>query len=190
MAESQEVWLVRHAETEWSRTGKHTGLTDIELTEAGRARAREMGERLAGHRFGLVLSSPLQRARETAQLAGLGDPGITDDLLEWDYGEYEGLTTQEIRERRSDWFLWRDGCPGGESPQQVGARCDRVVAAVLAAGGDVCLVAHGHVLRALAARWVEEPAAFGGRLALSTGSICVLGFEREVRVIWRWNDTG
>ena len=96
MAESQEVWLVRHAETEWSRTGKHTGLTDIELTEAGRARAREMGERLAGHPFGLVLSSPLQRARETAQLAGLGDPGITDDLLEWDYGEYEGLTTQEV----------------------------------------------------------------------------------------------
>jgi probable phosphoglycerate mutase len=185
----QEIWLLRHAETEWSRTGKHTGRTDVELTEAGRARARELGRHLAGHRFDLVLSSPLTRARETARLAGLGDPALTDDLLEWDYGEYEGLTTMEIRDRRPDWYLWTDGCPGGEMPEQVGARCDRIVEAVLAAGGDACLVAHGHVLRALAARWLEEPVAFGGRLALSTGSICVAGFEREVRVIWRWNET-
>jgi len=185
----QEVWLLRHAETEWSRSGRHTGRTDVELTDAGRRRARELAKHLAGHQFGLVLSSPLKRARQTAELAGLGDPALTDDLLEWDYGEYEGLTTTEIREKRPDWFLWTDGGPGGESPEQVGVRCDRVIAAVLAAGGDTCLVAHGHVLRALAARWVEQPVAFGGRLGLSTGSICVLGFEREVRVIWRWNET-
>jgi probable phosphoglycerate mutase len=181
-----ELWLLRHAETEWSRDGRHTGRTDVPLTENGRERARALREQLAGHTFVLVLSSPLSRARETAELAGL-EPQIRDDLLEFDYGEYEGITTAEIREQRPDWYLWRDGSPGGETAEQVGARVDRVIAEALAAGGDVALFAHGHVLRALAARWLEQPAAFGGRLALDTGAVSVLGFEREIRVIRRWN---
>ena len=181
-----EIWLLRHAETEWSRDGRHTGRTDVPLTEAGRERARGLRERIAGHEFALVLSSPLSRARETAELAGL-TPQLRDDLLEFDYGEYEGITTAQIREQRPHWYLWRDGCPGGETPDDVGRRVDRVIDEALSAGVDVALVAHGHVLRALAARWVEEPAAFGGRLALDTGAVCVLGFEREVRVIRHWN---
>jgi broad specificity phosphatase PhoE len=181
-----EVWLLRHAETEWSRDGRHTGRTDVPLTEAGRERARALRGRLATRTFALVLSSPLSRARETAQLAGL-EPQLRDDLLEFDYGEYEGITTAEIRERRPGWDLWRDGSPGGETADQVGARVDRVIDEALAADGDVALVAHGHVLRVLAARWVQQPAPFGGRLALDTGAVSVLGFEREVRVIRRWN---
>jgi probable phosphoglycerate mutase len=183
-----EVWLVRHAETEWSRAGRHTGRTDVPLTEAGREHARTVvRSRLAGHDFAVVLTSPLSRARETCELAGLGASMVlTDDLLEWDYGEYDGLTTAQIRAQRPDWYLWADGCPGGESPGQVGARVDRVIAG-LPADGDAVLFAHGHVLRVLAARWIGEPAALGGRLALSTGAICRLGFEREVRVVLAWN---
>jgi probable phosphoglycerate mutase len=181
-----EVWLLRHAETEWSRDGRHTGRTDVPLTDVGRERARALGERIAGHAFALVLSSPLSRARETAELAGL-PPQLRDDLLEFDYGEYEGITTAQIRETRPGWYLWRDGCPGGETADDVGVRVDVVIEEALGADGDVALVAHGHVLRALAARWVEEPAAFGGRLRLDTGTISVLGFEREVRVIRAWN---
>jgi broad specificity phosphatase PhoE len=181
------VWLVRHAETEWSRTGKHTGRTDIPLTDNGRDVARSMRARLEGHAFALVLCSPLARARETAKLAGLECSGLRDDLLEWDYGEYEGITTPEIRERRPGWYLWRDGVPGGETPDDVAVRCDRVIAEARAADGDVALVAHGHILRALGARWVDEPAAFGGRLHLGTGSISVLGYEREVATIALWN---
>jgi broad specificity phosphatase PhoE len=185
----RQIWLVRHAETEWSLSGKHTGRTDIPLTDAGRARARELGALLAGHEFALVLTSPLQRARETCELAGLGDRAqVSDDLLEWDYGDYEGVTTAEIRRERPDWFLWRDGCPHGEGPDDVERRADRVIAEVLDADGDVALFSHGHFLRALGARWMELPAAAGGRLGLSTGSISVLGFEREVRVVWRWNE--
>jgi probable phosphoglycerate mutase len=184
---ADEVWLLRHAETEWSRTGKHTGRTDIPLTDRGREVARELGARLTGHDFALVLCSPLSRARETAQLAGLECSGLRDDLLEWDYGEYEGLTTPEIREQRPDWYLWRDGVPGGEGPDDVAARCDRAIAEVRAAEGDVALVAHGHILRALGARWVDAPVALGGRLHLGTGSVCVLGWEREVAVISTWN---
>jgi probable phosphoglycerate mutase len=184
---ADEVWLLRHAETEWSRSGKHTGRTDIPLTDNGREVARELGARLAGHDFALVLCSPLSRARETAQLAGLECSGLRDDLLEWDYGEYEGLTTPEIREQRPDWYLWRDGVPGGEGPDDVAARCDRAIAEVRAAEGDVALVAHGHILRALGARWVDAPVALGGRLHLGTGSVCVLGWEREVAVISTWN---
>jgi broad specificity phosphatase PhoE len=183
----QEVWLIRHAETEWSRTGKHTGRTDVPLTEHGRQVAVALGERLGGREFALVLTSPMSRARETAELAGLRDAQVRDDLLEWNYGEYEGRTTKDIREEWPGWYLWTDGAPGGEMAGDVAARCDRVIAEVLAANGDVALVAHGHVLRALAARWVEEPAAFGGRLYLSTGTLSVLGFEREVRVLRRWN---
>jgi broad specificity phosphatase PhoE len=181
-----ELWLVRHTETEWSRSGRHTGRTDLPLTEAGREQARALRDRFAGRTFALVLSSPLSRARETAELAGL-EPQLRDDLVEFDYGEYEGITTAEIREQRPGWDLWRDGSPGGETAEQVGARVDRVIEEALAAGGDVAIVAHGHVLRALAARWVEQPAAFGRRLPLDTGTISVLGFEREVRVIRRWN---
>jgi broad specificity phosphatase PhoE len=187
---AQEVWLVRHAETEWSRSGKHTGRTDVPLTDAGRARARELGARLGGRDFALVLVSPLERARETARLAGLGDPcQVREDLLEWDYGDYEGITTAEIREERPDWYLWRDGVPNGETADEVAARCDRVIEEIQSVGGNVAAFAHGHILRALAARWVEEPVSFGGRLFLSTGSLCVLGFEREVRVIRLWNET-
>jgi probable phosphoglycerate mutase len=181
-----EVWLLRHAETEWSRDGRHTGRTDVPLTDLGRERARALGERIAGHPFALVLSSPLSRARETAELAGL-TPKLRDDLLEFDYGEYEGITTAQIRETRPGWYLWRDGCPGGETADDVGARVDVVIEEALAADGDVALVAHGHVLRALAARWLEQPAALGGRLRLDTGTISVLGFERDVRVIRAWN---
>jgi broad specificity phosphatase PhoE len=187
---TQEVWLVRHAETEWSRSGKHTGRTDVPLTDAGRERARELGAKLSGHAFALVLVSPLERARETARLAGLGDTcEVREDLLEWDYGDYEGITTAEIRDMRPDWYLWRDGVPNGESADEVGARCDRVIEEVLGVEGNVAVFAHGHVLRALGARWVEEPVSFGGRLYLTTGAVCVLGFEREVRVLRRWNAT-
>jgi broad specificity phosphatase PhoE len=187
---AQEVWLVRHAETEWSRSGRHTGRTDVPLTDAGRARARELGARVGGRDFALVLVSPLGRARETARLAGLGDPcQVREDLLEWDYGDYEGITTASIREERPDWYLWRDGVPNGETADEVGARCDRVIEEILSVDGDVAAFAHGHILRALAARWLEEPVGFGGRLFLSTGSVCVLGFEREVRVVRLWNET-
>jgi probable phosphoglycerate mutase len=184
---ADEVWLLRHAETEWSRTKKHTGRTDIPLTDAGREVARELGERLAGTDFAVVLCSPLSRARETAQLAGLECSGLRDDLLEWDYGEYEGLTTLEIREDRPDWFLWSDGAPGGEMPDQVAARCRRVVAEVRAVEGKVALVAHGHILRALAACWIDAPVDLGGRLHLGTGTVSVLAYEREVAVISHWN---
>jgi broad specificity phosphatase PhoE len=184
---ADEIWLLRHAETEWSRDGKHTGRTDIALTDAGREVARALGARVRDRTFAEVLCSPLSRATETAELAGLRCSGLRDDLLEWDYGDYEGLTTPEIRETRPGWYLWRDGCPNGESADDVGARCDRVIAELLETDGEVALVAHGHLLRSLAARWVEEPAAFGGRLFLSTGSISVLGFEREVRVVRTWN---
>jgi broad specificity phosphatase PhoE len=184
---ADQIWLLRHAETEWSRSGQHTGRTDIPLTDAGREVARRLGERLAGEDFALVLCSPLWRARETAQLAGLECSGLRDDLLEWDYGEYEGLTTPEIRKDRPDWFLWRDGVPGGEMPDDVAARCDRVVAEVRALEGRVALVAHGHILRALAARWIDAPIDLGGRLHLGTGTVSVLAYEREVAVISRWN---
>jgi broad specificity phosphatase PhoE len=187
---SQEVWLVRHAETEWSLSGKHTGRTDVPLTDAGRARAEELGARLRDRSFALVLVSPLERARETARLAGLADScQVREDLLEWDYGEYEGITTRDIRETRPGWYLWTDGVPGGETADEVGARCDRIIEEIVGVDGDVAIFAHGHVLRALGARWVEEPVSFGGRLYLTTGSLSTLGFEREVRVIRLWNET-
>ena len=184
---ADEVWLLRHAETEWSRTGKHTGRTDIPLTDKGREVARALRARVEGHSFALVLCSPLARARETAQLAGFEPSALNDDLMEWDYGEYEGLTTLEIREDRPDWFLWSDGAPGGEIPDQVAARCRRVVAEVRAVEGKVALVAHGHILRALAACWIDAPIDLGGRLHLGTGTVSVLAYEREVAVISRWN---
>ena len=184
---ADEIWLLRHAETEWSRTGKHTGRTDIPLTDKGREVAHALRARLEDKSFSLVLCSPLSRARETAQLAGLEPSALDDDLLEWDYGEYEGLTTPEIRAQRADWYLWRDGAPGGEGPDEVAARCDRVVARLHSTDGDVAIVAHGHILRALAARWVDAPVALGGHLHLGTGAVSVLAHEREVSVISRWN---
>jgi broad specificity phosphatase PhoE len=183
-----DVWLIRHAETEWSKAKKHTGRTDIPLTDEGRETARALASRLAGHDFAAVFVSPLERARETAELAGLGDRAVLrDELLEYDYGDYEGITTDEIRQDRPGWYLWRDGVPHGESPDDVGARADRILAEAAAVGGDVALVAHGHVLRVIGARWAGEPASFAGRLALSTGALCRLGTEREVRVVRAWN---
>ncbi len=181
---------MRHAETEWSLNGRHTGRTDIPLTDRGRDAARTLPERLRGWRFDLVLVSPLTRARETCELSGLGaEAQLRPDLLEWDYGDYEGLTTAEIHTQRPDWLLWRDGCPGGESPAQVGARADRVIAEISASGGEVAVFSHGHMLRVLGARWIALGAESGGRLGLSTAAICVLGHERETAVIERWNDT-
>ena len=185
---SGELVLVRHGETEWSRTGKHTGRTDVPLTEEGRRQAELLAVSLAGRRFDRVLTSPLSRAAETCRLAGFEQVAETrEDLVEWDYGEYEGLTTPEIRRERPDWVLWRDGCPGGESPEQVGERLDRVLAEVRASTGDVALFAHGHVLRVLAVRWLGLAPADGARLALSTATVSVLGWERETAVVRLWN---
>jgi len=186
-----EAVLVRHAETEWSLSGRHTGRTDIPLTEHGREAARALRERLSAWHFDLVLVSPSVRARETCELCGLGaEAQARPDLLEWDYGEYEGLTTVEIHAQRPDWVLWRDGCPGGESPADVGARADRVIAEIAAGGGGVAVFSHGHILRVLGARWIALGPENGGRLALSTGAISVLGHERDTAVIARWNQTG
>ena len=159
--------------------GRHTGRTDIPLTDEGRRAAELLRPRLAERDFALVLTSPLARARETCSVAGLAEQAqVDEDLREYDYGAYEGITTKEIRERRPGWYLWRDGCPDGEMPEQVGARADRVIERALDAGGDVALFAHGHVLRVLGARWLELPAAAAGRLALGTAALCDLGFER------------
>ena len=185
-----EVWLVRHGETEWSRDGKHTSTTDLPLTPAGEEAALALAPRLADTEFDLVLTSPRRRARRTAEPAGFPDAEVDEDLVEWAYGDYEGITTDDIRAERPGWYLWTDGCPGGESPEDVERRVDGVIARVLDRDGrNVALVAHGHVLRALTARWLEMPVAAGGRLALSTGSVSLLGFEREVRVLKRWNET-
>lgn len=182
------IVVVRHGETEWSATGKHTSRTDLALTEKGRERALALASELADWAFSLVLTSPLRRARETCTLAGFGDAAeVCEDLREWDYGTYEGLTTPEIRSSRPDWVLWRDGCPDGEMPAQVGARADRALERLGSAGGDAVAFAHGHILRVLTARWLEMPVAAGARFALSAGGIGVLGHERETQVLRRWN---
>jgi broad specificity phosphatase PhoE len=183
-----EILLVRHGETEWSRDRKHTGRTDIPLTETGRREAVMLRDALAGRSFARVLSSPLSRALETCRLAGLGDRvELTDDLCEWDYGEYEGITTAEIREQRPDWYLWRDGCPGGEAAADVGRRVDRVIASLSEVEGEAALFAHGHVLRVLTARWLGLGPEAGALFKLDTGTLSALGYERETRVITRWN---
>jgi probable phosphoglycerate mutase len=185
-----EAVLVRHAETEWSLNGRHTGRTDIPLTEHGREVAAGLRERLSAWSFDLVLVSPSLRARETCELCGLdADAQLRPDLLEWDYGDYEGLTTPEIREQRPDWRLWRDGCPGGEGAADVGARADRVIEEILASHARVAAFSHGHMLRVLGARWIALGPELGARLGLSTAAICVLGHERDTQVIARWNDT-
>jgi len=184
------VLLVRHGETEWSRSGQHTSRTDLPLLDEGRARAEALARRIADRRFALVLSSPMTRALETARLAGLaGDVEITDDLHELGYGDYEGLTTAGIREQRPGWDLWTDGAPGGEPLAEASARADRVIARTERAGGDVVLFGHGHILRIVGARWLRLPPETAASLALSTAALCDLGYERERRVIWLWNDT-
>jgi broad specificity phosphatase PhoE len=181
-----EVVLVRHGETEWSRTGRHTGRSDPPLTEEGERQARAVGTALRGRSFALVLSSPLLRALETVRLAGF-EPELRDDLAEWDYGEYDGLTTPEIREQVPDWTIWRYGGLGGESVEQLSARADRVVAELLTVDGDVLVFSHGHFLRVLTARWLELAAADGRLFALDSGTLSTLGFERDQRVIRAWN---
>ena len=182
------IVLVRHGETEWSRSRRHTGRTDIPLTDAGRRDAERLRPALAEYDFKLVLVSPLGRARETAERADFGDRAeVDEDLRELDYGDYEGLTSDEIRVDRPGWSVWRDGSPGGEGPDDAGVRADRVIARALEAGGDVVLFAHGHLLRVLGARWIELPAVYGGHLALGTSAVCELGYERERRAIWGWN---
>jgi len=182
------VWLARHGETEWSRELRHTGLTDIPLTPKGEEQARALAEPLAAISFDRVLCSPLERARETCALAGLGERAeYSDDLVEWDYGDYEGITSREIREGRPDWVLWRDGCPGGESPAEIGARADAVVAELTALEGTIVVFAHGHVLRVLAARWAGLEPGGGRRFGLGTATLSRLGWEHETRVIDLWN---
>jgi broad specificity phosphatase PhoE len=184
-----EVLLVRHAETEWSRAGRHTGSTDLPLTPEGRERARVLAGRLAGRDFEQVLVSPLRRARETCELAGLGSEArVREELREWDYGDYEGLTSAEIEARRPGWSLWRDGCPGGESPAQVGARVDRLVPDLRGLRGDAVAFSHGHLLRVLGVRWNELPVADGAHLMLSPAAISALGYEHGVPAISCWND--
>ena len=183
------IVLVRHGPTEWSVSGRHTGNTDVPLTDEGRETAALLRERLARYEFTTVLASPLARARDTAELAGFGDSAeVEPDLREYDYGGYEGLTTREIREQRPGWYLWRDGVPDGETPDEVGDRADRVIARALAGGGDAALFGHGHILRVIGARWVELHASHAGHLALGTAAVCELGFEREQHVIALWND--
>ena len=184
------IYLVRHGETEWSASGQHTSTTDVPLTDAGREAAERLRPLFAGVDLALVLTSPMSRARETAELAGLGDCAEVDEnLAEFAYGEYEGRTTAEIRKERPGWNVWDGGAPGGETPADVGRRADRVIDRALAAGGDVAVFGHGHFLRVLGARWIADPPEQGGSLGLSTGAVCRLGFERERRVIWGWNDT-
>jgi len=185
-----EAWLVRHGETEWSRLGRHTGCSDIPLTELGRQQARAAGSKLGGQRFALVLASPLSRALETARLAGFADQVEVDrNLAEWDYGIYEGRTTAEIRQEIAGWTVWTHPIVGGESVESAGARVDRVIERVRSADGDVALFAHGHILRVLTARWLDLAPADGRRFALQTATVSVLGWERETPVIERWNES-
>jgi broad specificity phosphatase PhoE len=183
-----EVVLVRHGETEWSASGKHTGRTDVPLTEEGCRQSAAIGAPLQGRRFALVLTSPLSRALESCRLAGFGDVAqVRDDLREWDYGAYEGRTTPEIRDERPGWSLWSDGVPGGETAAEVGARADRVLAELRAVDGDSLVFAHGHLLRVLAARWLGLEPVAGRLFALDPATISILGYERETPVIRQWN---
>ena len=183
-----EIWLVRHGETEWSRSGQHTSRTDLPLTPEGVRQAESLNRMLTGRSFALVLSSPMKRAMETCRMVGL-TPEISQDLVEWDYGDYEGLTTPEIQKQVPGWTVWTGASPNGETVDQVAARADLVIARALSAQGDVALFGHGHLLRILAARWVGLDPSGGRLLALSTASLSVLGHERETRVIRLWNQT-
>jgi broad specificity phosphatase PhoE len=183
-----ELWLFRHGETAWSLSGAHTSSTDIPLTQRGRERARKIHEYLHGKTFSMVLTSPLQRARETCSIAGYGDVAqIDDDLTEWNYGVYEGRTTKDIQKEIPDWSVWSSPMIGGETMEQVAERANRVIARAATQGGQVALFAHGHILRILAACWIQSPPVMGSRLALGTGSVSTLGFEHQTRVITLWN---
>jgi len=188
MGMPSEIWLVRHGETEWSRSGQHTSRTDLPLTAEGEGQAENLRRMLAGHTFALVLSSPMKRATETCRLVGL-TPQISEDLREWDYGDYEGLTTADIQKQAPQWKIFTGTVPNGETAQQVAARAERVIARVLSSNGDAALFGHGHLFRVLAARWIGLDAAAGRLLALSTASLSVLGYERDTRVLRLWNQT-
>lgn len=192
-AELPIIYVARHGETAWSLTGQHTGLTDLPLTARGERTATKLQDRLKGQGFAKVFTSPLQRARRTCDLAGFGAVAEVDrDLVEWDYGQYEGRRSVEIRAERPDWELFRDGCPGGESPEKVAARADRVVRRVRAVPGDVLLFSSGHFIRVLASRWLGlEPNANSRYFMLSTASVSALGYENDLSrpVIRLWNDT-
>ncbi len=182
------IYLARHGETAWSLSGQHTGTTDIPLTDHGRRLAKRMQPVLATRTFALVLVSPLQRARATCELAGLGDMAVIEpDLMEWNYGKYEGLTPEQIEKMAPGWLIFRDGCPDGETSEQVGARVDRVIARVRAVKGNVALFSHGHVLRVFAARWLGLHAAAGQHFLLDTGTLGVLGYYREIPAVRVWN---
>lgn len=181
------LWLVRHGETEWSATGRHTSRTDVDLTAEGEAAARGLRSPLGATRFARVVCSPRVRARRTAELAGFGDAEVLDDLAEWDYGDDEGLTTPQIREGRPGWTVWTHGPRGGETPAEVAARADRVVAAVRRGDGPVLAFSHGHMCRVLGARWIGQPVALGAHLELATASVSVLGWERETPTLELWN---
>jgi probable phosphoglycerate mutase len=189
-----DIWLVRHAETEWSRSGRHTGVTDVPLTPLGGEQARRLRSLLAGHAFARVLTSPRTRARETARLAGHPDALPCDLLVEYDYGRYEGLTTEQIRRERPGWELFRDGAEGGERPEEIAARMDRLLALLepgtgAATGGDVLLFGHGHATRALAARYLGLPVGVAGRLCLDAASLSILGHEHDHPALRLWNRT-
>ena len=183
---THEIWLMRHGETEWSRSGQHTSRTDLPLTPMGEDRARRLGKLLEGRKFALVLSSPMRRALDTCRLAGF-NPQVSEDMREWDYGEYEGLTTAQIRQTAPGWAIWTAPPKGGETIEQVSARADRVLARALEAQGDVALFGHGHMLRVFAARWIGAAPDCGRALALATGSASVLGWEHDWRVIRLWS---
>ena len=189
---SHELVLIRHAQTEWSAAGRHTSRTDIDLTAEGEQAARKLAGPLAGRTFAAVLCSPRRRAQRTADLAGLTVTATDDDLVEWDYGDYEGQTTPQIHRTRPDWLLWTDGAPGGENPEAVGARVDRVLAAVrpLLERGDVAVVGHGHALRVLGARWIGLAPSAGALLRLDPGTVSALGFEHDRPVVVQWNAAG
>ncbi len=185
---TQCVYLIRHGETEWSVSGRHTGRTDLPLTDNGRRLAGRLAPALATRAFALVLTSPLQRARQTCELAGLGAPAEIDrDLREWDYGEYEGLTSEQIQTKAPGWMLFSDGCPGGESPEQVAARADRVIARVRAVNGHVALFGHGHIFRVFAVRWLGLPAAAGALFLLDTATLNILSYYQGIPAVKRWN---
>ncbi len=181
------LWLVRHGETEWSRNGRHTSTTDLPLTAEGERIAGELRDRLQGHEFDLVLTSPRQRARRTAELAGFANAEVDDDLVEWDYGDYEGITTAQIRETVPGWTVWADPVPNGETPAQVAARLDRVNARIAAVDGDVLVFGHSHALRALTARWLDLDVTEGRHFVLNTATVSILGWERGSAAIHQWN---
>jgi broad specificity phosphatase PhoE len=188
MAE-RRIWCVRHGETEWSKSGQHTGRTDIALTANGERQAKALGRLLAGKKFALALASPMGRAQATARLAGIDRFEVTEDLHEWNYGIYEGITTKAVRQKQPNWSIWESPIPEGETIEQVGARACRLIDRVEKVKGDVALFAHGHILRILGACWMGLAPIYGRNLGLSTATLSVLGYERETRVIEVWNQS-